>query len=200
MVPDTNPKLQALQRVLLAFSIYSPHIGYCQSLNYLVGFFLLFVDSEEEAFWLLQVVVYDYLPENVYDVTMEGANIDQTVLMLMISEKMPEIWAKIAGGSSFWTCEQTDGLPPITLVTSHWFLTLFINILPVETVLRIWDCFFMEGYHIMFQVALTIIQLNEEELRHLDDPIDVFHILQSTPKRLIDCHYFMEVILCIWFQ
>ncbi|KAI9024343.1 rab-GTPase-TBC domain-containing protein [Phycomyces nitens] len=143
MMPESNPTLMALERVLLAYSIYSPQVGYCQSLNYIVGFFLLFMETEEEAFWMLVVTVHDYFPENMYDVTMEGANIDQTVLMLMIYERLPCVWNKIANGKSFWECERADCLPPVTLVTGHWFLTLFINILPVETVLRIWDCFFM---------------------------------------------------------
>jgi hypothetical protein len=68
----------------------------------------------------------------MYDVTMEGANIDQIVLMMMVYEQMPSIWNKLAGGKCFWECEQTDSMPPITLVTSHWFLTLFINIVPIE--------------------------------------------------------------------
>ncbi|KAI7892105.1 rab-GTPase-TBC domain-containing protein [Mucor mucedo] len=134
--PETNTKLSALRRILLAFSIHSPQIGYCQSLNYLAGFFLLFVEKEEEAFWMMVATVHDYMPENMYDVTMEGANIDQSVLMLLLQERLPkDVWAKINNNE--------NGSPPITLVTSHWFLTMFINILPVETVLRIWDCFFM---------------------------------------------------------
>ncbi|KAG0168677.1 hypothetical protein DFQ30_004430 [Apophysomyces sp. BC1015] len=192
MSPESNPKLKSLQRILLAFSVHSPQIGYCQSLNYLVGFFLLFVD-EEEAFWLLVTTVLDYFPSNMYDVTMEGTNIDQTVLMMTIYERMPGIWNKISNGKDFWECEQSDGLPPTTLVTSHWFLTLFINILPVETVLRTWDCFFVEGYEVMFRVALTIIKMNERKIWALEDPIEIFHILQNMPRRLIDCHGFMEV-------
>lgn len=122
--PETNSNLASLRRILLAFSIYSPHIGYCQSLNYLAGFFLLFVDSEEEAFWMLLCTVHDYMPENMYDSTMAGANIDQAVLMMLIEERFPNsLWEKI---------NSDDGSPPITLVTSHWFLTMFINILPVE--------------------------------------------------------------------
>lgn len=132
MVPDSNPKLCALQRVLLAFSVHSPHIGYCQSLNFLAGFFLLFLDNEEEAFWMLETVVNDYYPEHMFDSTMEGATVDQTVLMQLVYEKMPGVWNKFSDKRCFWECEQTDNLPPITLVTSHWFLTLFINILPVE--------------------------------------------------------------------
>jgi hypothetical protein len=137
-----NPKLQKLQRILCAFSIYSPQIGYCQSLNFLTGFLLLFED-EEQVFWMLVTIVHDYFPPGMFDRVMEGGNLEQTVLMSMVYEMMPGVWSKISNQKCFWECEQKDNLPTITLVTGHWFLTMFINILPVETVLRIWDCFFM---------------------------------------------------------
>ena len=131
---DEQPAvIGALQRVLSAFSVYLPAIGYCQSLNYIVGMLLLFMD-EEEAFWTLVAIVQNLLPAGVYDVTMEGSNIDQTVLMMLIWERMPHIWAKLAEKkSSFWDYA-ADGtsMPTITLVTNHWFLTLYINILPIE--------------------------------------------------------------------
>ncbi|KAI9498622.1 rab-GTPase-TBC domain-containing protein [Zychaea mexicana] len=195
MVPESNPKLRALRRILLAFSVYAPNIGYCQSLNYLAGFFLLFVDDgEEAAFWMLITTVHDYFPENMYDVTMEGAHIDQTVLMMMVYERLPGVWNKIGNGKCFWECVESEGLPSITLVTSHWFLTLFINILPVETVLRVWDSLYIEGSKVLFRVALTIIKMNEKRIWALDDPIEIFPVLQNMPRRLVDCHRFMELV------
>lgn len=145
MDPETNTMLQALHRVLLAFSIHTPNIGYCQSLNFLAGFFLLVIkESEEAAFWMFETVVNDYYPDKMFDTTMEGSSVDQMVLMQFVYEKMPGVWNKIGNKRCFWECtEQSDRLPPITLVTNHWFLTLFINILPVETVLRVWDCVFV---------------------------------------------------------
>lgn len=127
------PIIKSLRRVLLAFSLYSPSIGYCQSLNYIAGMLLLFM-TEEEAFWTFVILVTEILPPNIYDVTMEGANIDQNVLMILISERLPHLWNRLSGGKSFWDCEEQEsvGMPTCSLVTSHWFLTLFINILPVE--------------------------------------------------------------------
>lgn len=136
--PDTTtttttkpPAIDVLRRVLSAFSVYCPSVGYCQSLNYLVGMLLLFL-KEEETFWCLVTIVQTTLPAGVYDVTMEGASIDQAVLMMLLYERMPQLWYKLTD-KTFWEAE-ADGvsMPTITLVTSHWFLTLFINILPTE--------------------------------------------------------------------
>lgn len=82
MDPESNPRLCALRRILLAFSICAPHIGYCQSLNYLAGIFLLVLQDEEAAFWMLVTTVQDFFPEDTYDATMEGAHIDQTMQVL----------------------------------------------------------------------------------------------------------------------
>ncbi|GAN00667.1 conserved hypothetical protein [Mucor ambiguus] len=192
--PQSNEKIQQLRRVLLAFSIHSPNIGYCQSLNFLAGFLLLML-NEEEAFWLLVTIVHDIFPQNMFDTTMEGANTEQTVLMMMVYEKMPGVWAKIGNKKCFWECEQNEELPPITLMTSHWFLTLFINILPVETVLRIWDCFFVgEGCKVLYKTALTILKLNEQRIRDAEDSVDTFQLLQNMPKRLYDCDQFLKCI------
>lgn len=140
---STPPMIEALKRVLVAFSIYAPSIGYCQSLNYIAGILLLLM-TEEEAFWTFVTLITDILPPNIYDVTMEGANIDQNVLMHLISERYPLLWNKMSPNQSFWECEAQleGGMPTCSLVTSHWFLTLFINILPIESVLRVWDCLF----------------------------------------------------------
>ncbi|KAF9152653.1 hypothetical protein BG015_004932 [Linnemannia schmuckeri] len=183
--------IQSLRRVLLAFSLHCPTIGYCQSLNYIAGMLLLFM-NEEQSFWTLSVIIQNFLPEGMYDVTMEGANIDQAVLMTLVMERLPTIWAKFSNGATSVEMDEGPGLPTVTLVTSHWFLTLFINILPVESILRVWDCFFYEGRKILFRVALTILRMHESEISKIDDPLEVFQVVQNIPKRLIDCHKLME--------
>ncbi|KAI9276726.1 rab-GTPase-TBC domain-containing protein [Phascolomyces articulosus] len=185
--------ISALQRVLSAFSVYSPSIGYCQSLNYIVGMLLLFM-NEEEAFWTLVAIVQNILPAGVYDVTMEGSNIDQTVLMMLIWERMPHLWDKLAEKkSSFWDYA-ADGtsMPTITLVTNHWFLTLFINILPIETVLRVWDCFFYEGASVLFRVALALFKMSETTIMSIDDSLEIFQVIQNMPKKIIDCQMLLD--------
>lgn len=50
----------ALRRVLLAFSVHKPDVGYCQSMNYVAAMLLLCLDlSEERAFWLMVALIDD---------------------------------------------------------------------------------------------------------------------------------------------
>lgn len=183
---ETEPVLiKSLRRVLTTFSVYQPKIGYCQSLNFLAGLLLLFMD-EEQAFWMLVIITQRYLP-GVHDMTLEGVNIDQGVLMLCVRESLPKLWDKIGvnfDGQHYNTI--LSKLPPITLCTAAWFMSGYIGILPIETVLRVWDCFFFEESKTFFRIALTIFKLAEPELEHLDDPMEIFQVIQTIPKRLID--------------
>lgn len=52
---------------------------------------------------------------------------------------------------------------------------------------------FSEGYKVLFRVALTIIKMNEQAICAVDDPTEVFQILQNMPRRLIDAHDFLDV-------
>ncbi|KAI9644790.1 hypothetical protein NHQ30_006817 [Ciborinia camelliae] len=189
--PET-PMLQSLRRVLQAFSIYNPRIGYCQSLNFLAGLLLLFMD-EEKSFWMLNIITRVYLP-GTHEVNLEGANVDLGVLMTSIKESMPAIWAKI-GGELDGTAG--DGrlsmrLPPITLCTTAWFMSCFIGTLPIETTLRVWDSFFFEGSKTLFRIALAIFKVGEQEIKAVSDPMEIFQVVQTIPRRLVDANGLMD--------
>lgn len=183
--PET-PILQSLRRVLRAFAIYNPKIGYCQSLNFLAGLLLLFM-SEEKAFWMLNIITRVYLP-GTHEVNLEGANVDLGVLMMSVKETMPSIWAKIGGelDGSASDHKVSLRLPPITLCTTAWFMSCFIGTLPIETTLRVWDSFFYEGSKTLFRIALTIFKLGEAEIKAVSDPMEIFQVVQTIPRKLID--------------
>jgi len=188
--PET-PMLQSLRRVLQAFSIHNPRIGYCQSLNFLAGLLLLFME-EEKAFWMLNIITTTYLP-GTHELNLEGANVDLGVLMTSIKDMMPHIWAKIGGeldGSSL--PHSTLRLPPITLCTTAWFMSCFIGTLPIESTLRVWDSFFCEGSKTLFRIALTVFKLGEAEIKAVSDPMEIFQVVQTIPRKLIDCNALME--------
>lgn len=50
----------SLRRVLVAFSVHKPDVGYCQSMNYIAAMLLLCLElSEERAFWVMVALIDD---------------------------------------------------------------------------------------------------------------------------------------------
>ena len=188
--PIELPLLSSLRNVLRAFSLHALKIGYCQSLNFICGLLLLFL-PEEKAFWMLHIITTEYLPGS-HEVSLEGANVDLWVLMIALKESIPGVWAKIATGENSAETLGTK-LPPISLCTTSWFMSLFIGTLPIESVLRVWDVLFYEGSKTLFRVALAIFKIGEERLRGLTDSMDMFQVVQSLPRGLLDVELLMRV-------
>lgn len=212
-VPGEPPIITSLRRVLHAFSIYNPRIGYCQSLNFLAGLLLLFVETEEQCFWLLNVITHIYLP-GTHEMSLEGSKVDLGVLMAEIRDTMPEVWDRIGGeleeqpnfkpatrslrlplGKSRHRGQpslSTERLPPITLCMTAWFMSCFIGTLPIETTLRVWDVFFYEGSKTLFRVALAIFKQGEGEIKAISDPMEMFGVVQALPRKMLDANLLME--------
>lgn len=185
-----TPLLSSLRRVLQAFALYCPRIGYCQSLNFITGLLLLFL-PEEKAFWMLHIITTDYLP-GTHDVSLEGANVDLWVLMVAFKESMPQLWPKI--GSVDGSSGPRDArLPTISLCTTSWFMSLFIGTLPIESVLRVWDILFYEGSRTLFRIALAIFKLGEQRFKAISDPMEIFQIVQALPRGMLDVGALIEV-------
>ena len=47
---------------------------------------------------------------------------------------------------------------------SQWFMTAFAVYFPMETVVRIWDVYFVEGRKTLFRLSLAIMKINEDKL------------------------------------
>ncbi|MCJ1335193.1 hypothetical protein MMC09_000460 [Bachmanniomyces sp. S44760] len=186
--PDEAPLLFSLRRVLCAFALHHPRIGYCQSLNFVAGLLLLFL-SEEKSFWMLHIITTSYLPAT-HEMSLEGANVDLWVLMSALKEAIPSIWAKIGGKDVSSTATR---LPPISLCTTSWFMSLFIGTLPIESVLRVWDVLFYEGSRTLFRIAIAIFKLGENEIRGVSDPMEIFQVVQALPRGMLHIGALMDV-------
>ena len=182
-----TPLVSSLRRVLHAFALNAPRIGYCQSLNFLAGLLLLFL-PEEKSFWMLHILTTQHLP-GTHEISLEGANVDLWVLMLALKESMPSIWEKVGGEVN----TTTTRLPPISLCTTSWFMSLFIGTLPMESVLRVWDILFYEGSCTLFRVAIGIFKLGEQEIRDVSDPIEIFQVVQQLPRKMLDIGTLLDV-------
>lgn len=75
----TTEGIDSLRRILTAYSLRNPSVGYCQSMNFLVATLLLFCE-EREAFWILATLIEDKLSPDFYSMTMLGLQTDLLVL------------------------------------------------------------------------------------------------------------------------
>ncbi|KAM9860828.1 growth hormone-regulated TBC protein 1-A [Aulostomus maculatus] len=173
-----------LYNVLLAYGHHNPTVGYCQGMNFIAGYLLIITRDEEKSFWLMDALLGRILPD-YYSPAMLGLKTDQEVLGELVKAKAPRVWQTMVDHNVMWT-----------LVVSRWFICLYIDVLPVETVLRIWDCLFYEGSKILFRVALTLIHHNQALIHQAQSLPDVCQIFkQITHGPFVDeCHAFMQKI------
>ncbi|CAG9335905.1 unnamed protein product [Blepharisma stoltei] len=146
----------SLTNVLRAYAFLDPEIGYCQGMAYIVGVFLMHMD-EESSFWMLVSFMYNYQMRGYYmqGMTKVYQSLYKANYLLKLHE--PSLWKKFS---------DVEFYPQI--YATQWFMTLFIFSFKIDTVLRIWDCFLLEGPKIIFRVFLGFFKLYKNELRDLD--------------------------------
>jgi len=118
--------------------------------------------------------------------------------MVLLKESMPAIYTKVV--STAPTTSRSEPpvittktqLPDITLGLTNWLMSMFIGSLPLETTLRVWDIFFYEGSRTFFRVALALFRSGEKEILGLSDPIEIFQVVQTSPKKLVDANALTE--------
>lgn len=165
-LPGFSSILDSLRSVLLCYALRNPSIGYCQSMNFIACLLLLHM-PKERAFWTLASIVEHILPHDYYSQNMLGGRVDQAVFQACLSHKLPRVSAHL---------QSLDcSLDPIVL---PWFLCLFINVLPLFTVCRVWDSLLWEGDMILFKAGISMLRSKEEELLQCQDFVSVYCVLK----------------------
>ncbi|XP_033761397.1 uncharacterized protein LOC117343169 [Pecten maximus] len=163
-----------LQDVLLAFCVHNPAIGYCQGMNFIVGMALLFMDAHD-AFWMLVAFTEQFFQKHYFDHNLIGAQSDQHVFKDILAEKLPHLNRHL------------DSIDiEISTVTLNWFLAIFFDAVPFQTLLRIWDCFLLEGPKVLFRFTLAILKMNEKEILQKRDTISIMRYLKTCAKHTFD--------------
>lgn len=148
--------ISSLRRVLRAYSYMNPELGYCQAMNILAAAILIYM-SEEQAFWLLEVLCGRLLP-GYYAPSMHGTLLDQRVFESLVQRYLPIIH------DHFQVVDVQ-----LSVASLPWFLSLYINSMPMVFAFRIVDCFLCMGPKVLFQVGLAILKINGEQLLQIQD-------------------------------
>ncbi|KAJ4903894.1 Ypt/Rab-GAP domain of gyp1p superfamily protein [Raphanus sativus] len=102
--------------------------------------------------------------------------VDQRVLEELVRERFPKL------------VQHLDYLGVhVACVTAPWFLSIFINMLPWESVLRVWDVLLFEGNRVMlFRTALALMEFYGPTLITTKDAGDAITLLQSMTGSTFD--------------
>ncbi|XP_060562937.1 uncharacterized protein LOC132722444 [Ruditapes philippinarum] len=163
-----------LQDVLLAFCVHNPTIGYCQGMNFIVGMSLIFMEPED-AFWTLVAIAESYFSPHYFDHSLIGAQSDQQVLKDMVKDKLPALYHHLEGIDI-----------ELSTITLNWFLAVFFDAVPFQTLLRIWDCFLLEGPKVLFRFSLAILKLHEKDILQKTDTMGIMKHLKACAKLTYD--------------
>ncbi|KAH9948602.1 TBC-domain-containing protein [Amylocystis lapponica] len=169
----TGAGVEKLRRVLTAYSRRNPAVGYCQGMNLVTSTLLLIHADEEEAFWVLAAMVERILPEDFFSPSLLSSRACPLVLLDYVQEMMPKLYAHL-----------TQLGVDLAAICFSWFLSLFTDCLPVETLFRVWDVFLVDGLDVLFRVAFGVLRSNEQELLHCASIPAVYVALESLPNRM----------------
>jgi len=160
-----GPGVAKLNEVLLAYSRRNAEVGYCQGMNLITACLLLIMPTAEDAFWVLTSIIENILPRGYYDHSLLASRADQQVLRQYVAEILPKL--------SFHLEDLGIELEALTF---QWFLSVFTDCLSAEALFRVWDVVLCtnDGSTFLFQVALALLKLNEQQLLQCDTPAGVY--------------------------
>lgn len=162
-----GPALKKLRRILTAFARHNSRVAYCQGFNFIVGFALLFLD-EPTAFATMKVIIERIMPHGYYMDPMLSSRADQPVFRDAVKEFLPKLHAQL---DKF----EFD----LSLVTFNWFFTLFVDCVPTELTVKIWDSLFIYGDTVLFQYAFAILKANETKILQASDQFELFTFMRT---------------------
>eukprot|EP00468_Gymnochlora_sp_CCMP2014_P006431 CAMPEP_0167751108 /NCGR_PEP_ID=MMETSP0110_2-20121227/6374_1 /TAXON_ID=629695 /ORGANISM="Gymnochlora sp., Strain CCMP2014" /LENGTH=763 /DNA_ID=CAMNT_0007636525 /DNA_START=204 /DNA_END=2493 /DNA_ORIENTATION=+ len=194
-----------LREVLTAYAIHNPKVGYCQSMNFICAVILLFCTNLEDAFWLFAETIENLccvipressvLPKGsspilYHQQDLAGVIIDQAVFRELISRHLPKIAAQLE------LLEMN-----IDAVSTNWIMCLFATSLPIEVVLHIWDCIFLEGIKVLFRAGLALLKYMEKDIMACQSFEDIIYLFRGMRQGDYDVEKFMKMCFdLLWLQ
>ena len=158
---------ERLRRILLAASHHTGY-AYLQGMNFLAGFLLLVLESEQEAFWVFACLLRS-LHKYFGRPNLVGLKEDLNAVSRAVSER-EELRKHL----------RDQGVEDFSLCLPKWLLCGFVLVLETPLLLRAWDAFWVQrgdrGKYLR-KVAAFLLLSNEEELLRAEGLGEVYAVL-----------------------
>ena len=145
-----------LFRVLKAYSELDPEVGYIQGMSFITAMLLTYM-NEERSFWVLVKIIQRDGMRDFYLPGMIRAHIAFYQVDELMRSYVPAVHTHF----------QRIHMTPF-LFCPAWFMTVCTHQFPVESVVRIMDCFLSEGLKVIFRVTLAVVKIGQKQLVQTD--------------------------------
>ena len=164
-IDQTNRNMNILRNVLNCINLYNK--GYCQGMNFIVGFLLKLTNFDEvKTFYIFKNILPDIKGYFEDDFPLLKKNL--SIFENYFKEINPNLYKHFKKNeiyNEFWV--------------GKWFQTLFTLSLPFEEVCHIWDTLIIKGFDFIIYISLAIIDSYEKELLGLNDSSDILGYLKD---------------------
>ncbi len=158
----------SLFNLLKAYSLLDTDVGYCQGLSFVAGVLLMHMD-EEQSFEMLVYLMFSLGFRRQYKPDMIALQIQMYQLSRLLHDFHKRLYDHL---------EQNEIGP--SLYAAPWFLTLFASQFPLGFVAKVFDLIFLQGFEVIFKVALIVLGSHEELLLHCDGFEAIIEFLKDT--------------------
>jgi len=177
---QTKEGLDSLFSVLKAFAIYDREVGYCQGMNILAANILLVSDGDELNTFNMIKYIFDLKGLRFREFFVSGfprLNMYLYVIKEILKDQKKKVYSKL---------EELN--IPDEIWIFKWMQSLFSLVLPLDVIVRIWDCIFAFGIEFSINVIIALIELCEKDIDNvteLDDFINLFRPIFKEESELI---------------
>ncbi|KAK8761966.1 hypothetical protein V5799_026767 [Amblyomma americanum] len=176
-----------LFRILKAYSVLNPAVGYCQGQAPIAAVLLMHMPAEQ-AFWCLVAVCDKYL-RGYYSPGLDAVQLDGEILFALLKRVSPSAYRHL----------KKQRVDPIMYMT-EWFMCAYSRTLPWATVLRVWDVFLCEGVKVLFKVALVLLRgvLGGGDVgKRYPAMFETLEALRSLPEPLVQEEYLVTQFILL---
>ena len=163
---QTPNNIQILKNILSCINTYNSS-GYCQGINFIVGFLLKMTNYDEvKTFYIFKNILYDIKGycEDGFPLLKKNINVFTT----NFKELYPKLYKHFQKHdivNEFWV--------------SKWLQTLFTLSIPFEELTSIWDVLLIRGFDFIVYICLAIIEFIEKDLLELKESAEIISYLEK---------------------
>ena len=169
---QTSAGRAKLQRVLHAYAIHDPGVGYCQGMAFVAGILLMNLEEEHRAFAALVMLMQAAGLRLLYLPGMVALQLRLRQLQELLRRRQPGLCGHL----------ETHDVSPV-IYASSWFLSLFAAEFPYSFTARILDVMLAErSCAVCLRVALGLLDACENALLELHDFEALVMYLKLEPK------------------